>query len=73
MREYGFYLSRIFPYKDKIVDSVLIREKAGQRTTIFSHIFYRVTSAIKIYTPYSIGTIIKGYRMYTDIAHFIKI
>ena len=38
MLEYGFYLSRIFSYKDKIVDSVLIREKTGQRATIFLHI-----------------------------------
>ena len=30
MREYGFSLTRILPYKDKIYDSVLIRENIGQ-------------------------------------------
>ena len=31
MLEYGFSLTRIFPYKDRIVDFVLIRENTGQR------------------------------------------
>ena len=33
MREYGFSLTRILPYKDKIYDFVLIRENP-----VFSHI-----------------------------------
>ena len=38
MREYGFSLSRILPHKDKIVDSVLIRENTAQRKPVFSQI-----------------------------------
>ena len=30
MREYGFSLTRILPYKDRNYDSVLIRENKGQ-------------------------------------------
>ena len=30
MREYGVSLTRILPYKDKIVDFVLIQENTGQ-------------------------------------------
>ena len=33
MREYGFSLTRILPYKNRIVDSVLIRENTGQCKT----------------------------------------
>ena len=40
MREYGFSLARILPYKDKIVDLVLIRENMGQWKPVFSHILY---------------------------------
>ena len=36
--EYGFSLIRIFPHKDEIVDSVLIREHTDQRNAIFWHI-----------------------------------
>ena len=38
MREYGFSLTRIHPYKDKIYDSVLIQENTGQWKPVFSHI-----------------------------------
>ena len=38
MREYGFSLILILPYKDRIVDSVLIRENMGQSKPVFSHI-----------------------------------
>ena len=36
--EYGFSLTRIFPYWDIIIDSVLIREYTDQRKSIFWHI-----------------------------------
>ena len=39
MSEYGFSLTRIFPYKDIIVDSIPIRENAGQRKPVLRHIF----------------------------------
>ena len=29
--KYGFYSTRNFPYKDRIVDSDLVRENPGQR------------------------------------------
>ena len=35
MSEYGFSLTRIFSYKDRVVDTVLIRENTGQRKPIF--------------------------------------
>ena len=47
MREYGFSLTRILPYKDKIVDFVLMRENKGQWKPIFSHIlFYRYSTVV---------------------------
>ena len=41
MLEYEFSLTCIFPYKDKIFDSVLIREYAV-RENPYSRIFYAV-------------------------------
>ena len=41
MREYEFSLIRILPYKDRIVNSVLIRENTGQWKPAFSHILCR--------------------------------
>ena len=38
MPEYRFSLTRIFPYKDKIYDYVLIREDTGQRKPVFWNI-----------------------------------
>ena len=38
MPKYKFSLTRIFPQKDRIVDSVLIRKSAGQEKPAFSHI-----------------------------------
>ena len=38
MREYGFSLTLILPYKDEIYDFVLTRENTGQWKYIFSHI-----------------------------------
>ena len=35
MQEYGFSLTRIFPYKDRIIDSILIRENAVRQKTRF--------------------------------------
>ena len=37
-REYGFSLTRILPYKDKIIDFVLILENTGQWKAVFPHI-----------------------------------
>ena len=35
MSEYGFSSDRIFPYKDRFVDSVLMREYAAQIKLVF--------------------------------------
>ena len=43
MQEYGFYLTRILQYKDKIVDFVVIRENAVSENP-YSFIFYAVWS-----------------------------
>ena len=40
MREYKFSLTRILPYKDRILDSVLTRENTGQYKNPHSRIFY---------------------------------
>ena len=37
MPKYRFSLTHIFPYKDRIVDSVHIQEGTGQRKLTFSH------------------------------------
>ena len=42
MREYRFSLTRILPYKDRIVDSDLIRENMGQWKPAFSLILRSV-------------------------------
>ena len=38
MPEYGFSLTLVFPYKDRIYDSVLIPENMGQRKSVLRHI-----------------------------------
>ena len=40
MREYGFSLNRILPYKDRIVESVFIRKNMVQWKTLLSQILY---------------------------------
>ena len=36
MAEYGFSLTRIFPYQDRIVDYVLKKERTGQGKPVFT-------------------------------------
>ena len=38
MCEYQFSLTRILPYRDRVLDSVFIRENKGQWKPVFSHI-----------------------------------
>ena len=38
MREYKFYLTRVFPCKDRIADFAPKRENTGHRNTKFWHI-----------------------------------
>ena len=38
MLEYGFSLTRIFPYQNTIIDSVLKPENTGHRKPVFRHI-----------------------------------
>ena len=38
MQKYGFSLTLILPYKERIVDSVLLRENTGHWKPVFSHI-----------------------------------
>ena len=47
MSEYGFSLTRIFPYKDRIEDFVLIRENAGQKKLVFWYILRSVCLQMK--------------------------
>ena len=43
MQEYTFSLTRILPYKDKIYDSILIRDITVQPKLVFSHILCNVS------------------------------
>ena len=43
MPEYEFSLTRIFPYKDRIIDYVLIQENTG-KISPYSSTFYAVLS-----------------------------
>ena len=47
MSEYRFSLTRIFPYKDRIEDFVLIRENAGQKKLVFWYILRSVCLQMK--------------------------
>ena len=38
MPEYGFFLTCISPYKDRIYDYVLTREETGQRKPVYCNI-----------------------------------
>ena len=42
MREYGFSLTYVLPYKNRIYESVLIRENTGLWKPVFSHILCSV-------------------------------
>ena len=42
MPECRFSLTRIFPYKGRLVDSVLIRESTGQK----KHVFQRILCSV---------------------------
>ena len=68
MSEYGFSLTCIFPYKDRILDSVkdriivsaLIRGNIGQRKPVFWHILLS-------------ESVIKPFQTYFDVhAFFFK-
>ena len=41
MQEYGFSLTLIFAYKDRMDDFVLTRENMGQRKPVFPHILHK--------------------------------
>ena len=45
MREYGFSVTRILPYIDKVVDFVLIRENTVTENP-YSRIFYAVKALV---------------------------
>ena len=56
MPEYGFLLNCIFPYKDRTVDSVLIRENTGQWKPVFSHILCSVIKQLFWYSCFCYET-----------------
>ena len=45
MPEYGFFPSIVFPYKDKIVDSILIRENICRQKPVLWHLLCNDTAA----------------------------
>ena len=48
MPEYSFSLTRYFPYKDRIVDSVFIQEYTSQRKPVFTHILRSDSSGVAL-------------------------
>ena len=46
MQKYEFSLTCILPHKDRIYDSVIIRENTGQWKPVFSHILCSVNVSI---------------------------
>ena len=70
MPKHGFPLTRLFPYKDRIYDSVFIRKNLGQRKPVFWYILRtgRTAESIEITekTGQDVltrnGTSFKGYR-----------
>ena len=46
MSEYGFSLTRLFPNKNKIYDSILIRENTDQIKPVLSHILVKESKAL---------------------------
>ena len=48
MPEYSFSLTRYFPYKDRIVDSVFIQEYKSQRKPVFSHVLRSDSSGVAL-------------------------
>ena len=53
LREYGFSLTRILPYKDGIYDSVFIQKNLGRLKPVFSYILcsdllVRVLNALEL-------------------------
>ena len=63
--QYGFSLIRNFPYKDRILDSVL-KENSGQRKPMFWHILwtsFRILSFISVScsTDHSFSTYITSF------------
>ena len=50
MRKYGLRLTRILPYKDRIIDSVLIRKNTGSENPyycIFYAVFHGIIQSLK--------------------------
>ena len=69
MRKYRFLATRIFPYKNKGVDSVLIRENTGHWKAVFSHILcsdiFGELFTCQVKKPY--------YQSYSKIQKFWKL
>ena len=45
MLEYGFSLTRVLPYKDRVNDSVLIRE--NRRILVSENLYSRICNAVQ--------------------------
>ena len=67
MSEYGFSLTHIFPYKDRIFDSILIRKKYRSEKTLILTYFTRwiplktIQNAFKWYGFYIYGMGFMGF------------
>ena len=64
MPECGYSLTRNFPYKDRIYDSVLIRETIWVRENPYSGIFYPVSAFTAVETLDE--SLEKNYRLYVE-------
>ena len=68
MREYGLSLTRVLPYKDKILDFLLIRENTGQWKPVFLHILY--SESAQITHTYSGGWSFLEWILISAFCHF---
>ena len=66
-QEYGFSLTFLFPYKDRIIDSVLMRENTGQGKPAFSHVLRNVLCVSKCQTIYGFTIFFLKKLIYCNI------
>ena len=69
MQEYGFSLTRILPYRDKIYDFVLMWENTGQWKPVFSHILCSVIvigAHVNIHLAKTTAFVVSMIRMFIN-------
>ena len=68
MTEYRFSVTRIFPRKDRIFDSVCIRENAAQRKAMFWHVLHSENFSISSIDSSKVSSIFFNLRTITILS-----